>query len=144
MVTYNETTNPALTGILGRCPRCQQGSLFSGLIALAPKCEVCGLDYSFADPADGPAFFSMTIVSFPALAFALWLQFTYEPPIWVHLLVTLPLTVGACVLLLRPLKGWLVCSQYFHKAQEGTIDYEWHAAEEEEEERRRRPPPDQP
>ena len=75
-----------------------------GLIAGA-KCEVCGLDYSFADPADGPAFFSMTIVSFPALAFALWLQFTYEPPIWVHLLVTLPLTVGACVFLLRPLKG---------------------------------------
>jgi hypothetical protein len=31
------------------------------------------------------------------------------------------------MLLLRPLKGWLVCSQYFHKAQEGSIDREWHA-----------------
>jgi Uncharacterized protein conserved in bacteria len=129
MTTYNETTNPAMTGILGRCPRCQQGSLFRGFLKLAPRCEVCGLDYSFADPADGPAFFSMSIVAFPALAFALWLQLTYEPPIWVHLVTTLPLTVGACVVLLRPLKGWLVCSQYFHKAEEGSIDREWHQRE---------------
>jgi hypothetical protein len=28
--------------------------------------------------------------------------------------------------LLRPLKGWLVCSQFFHKAGEGSIDYAWH------------------
>jgi len=129
MASHVETTNPALTGILGRCPRCQEGHLFSGWLKLAPRCEVCGLDYSFADPADGPAFFSMTAVAFPALAFALWIQLTYEPPYWVHLFTTLPLTIGACVLLLRPLKGWLVCSQYFHKAEEGSIDREWHAAE---------------
>ncbi|MBY3176525.1 DUF983 domain-containing protein [Rhizobium leguminosarum] len=122
---YNETTFPALTGIKGCCPRCQRGHLFSGFLSLAPACEVCGLDYSFADPADGPAFFSMSIVAVPALGFALWLQFTFDIPLWVHLLVTLPLTVLACVALLRPLKGWLVCSQYFHKAEEGKIDTEW-------------------
>ncbi|MCO6050213.1 DUF983 domain-containing protein [Mesorhizobium sp. RP14(2022)] len=121
------TTNPVLTGILGRCPQCQRGHLFKGLIKLAPSCEVCGLDYSFADPADGPAFFSMSIVAVPALAFALWFQFTFDPPLWAHLLVTLPLTIGLCVALLRPLKGWLVCSQYYHKAEEGSIDHEWHA-----------------
>ncbi|MGY6707709.1 MAG: DUF983 domain-containing protein [Rhizobiaceae bacterium] len=130
-MAYDETTNPALTGIKGLCPRCQKGHLFSGPIRLATRCEVCGLDYSFADPADGPAFFSMTIVAAPALGFALWLQLNYEPPLWMHLFTTVPLTIGACVLLLRPLKGWLVCSQYFHKAEEGSIDYEWHAAERE-------------
>ena len=129
MVSYSETTNPALTGVKGGCPRCQEGHLFSNYLKLAPHCDVCGLDFSFADPADGPAFFSMSIVAFPALAFALWLQLAYEPPYWVHLFTTLPLTLGACVLLLRPLKGWLVCSQYFHKAEEGSIDREWHAAE---------------
>ena len=128
-MAFQETTNPALTGIKSLCPRCQQGHLFSGIIRLAPRCEVCGLDYSFADPADGPAFFSMSIVAVPALGFALWLQLTYEPPFWIHFLTTLPLTIGASVLLLRPLKGWLVCSQYFHKAEEGSIDREWHAAE---------------
>ena len=126
---YNETTNPILTGFKGQCPQCQQGHLFAGYLKLAPCCDVCGLDFSFADPADGPAFFSMSIVAFPALAFALWLQLRFEPPFWVHILTSLPLTVGACILLLRPLKGWLVCSQYFHKAAEGSIDREWHAAE---------------
>lgn len=123
---YTPTTNPMLTGVMGRCPRCQQGHLFNGVLSLAPSCEVCGLDYSFADPADGPAFFAMTIAAVPALAFALWLQLTYEPPIWVHLFTTLPVTLGACVALLRPLKGWLVCSQFFHKAEEGSIDFDWH------------------
>lgn len=125
--SFTPTDNPMKTGILGLCPRCQKGHLFEGFLKLAPSCDVCGLDFSFADPADGPAFFAMTIVAVPALGFALWLQITYEPPIWVHLLTTLPLTLGACMLLLRPLKGWLVCSQYFHKAQEGSIDREWHA-----------------
>lgn len=129
MSHFEETTNPALAGIRGRCPRCQRGHLFAGFLRLAPHCEVCGLDYSFADPADGPAFFAMSIAAVPALGFALWLQMTFEPPIWVHLLTTLPVTVGACLLLLRPLKGWLVCSQYVHKAEEGGIDREWHQAD---------------
>ncbi|MBX4908895.1 MULTISPECIES: DUF983 domain-containing protein [Rhizobium] len=132
---YQVTTNPALTGLLGRCPRCQRGHLFSGYLTLARGCEVCGLDYSFADPADGPAFFAMSIVAVPALAFALWFQFTFEPAIWVHLIVSLPLSVIACILILRPLKGWLVCSQFFHKAEEGSIDRAWHASEKERRER---------
>lgn len=124
---YVPTDNPMLTGIKGRCPQCQHGHLFSGLLQLAPRCEVCGLDYSFADPADGPAFFAMTIACVPALAFAVWVQLNFEPPFWVHIITTFPLIVGCCVALLRPLKGWLVCSQYFHKAAEGSIDREWHA-----------------
>ncbi|MFP3546970.1 DUF983 domain-containing protein [Rhizobium sp. SIMBA_035] len=119
---YNETKSSALTGIKGRCPRCQRGHLFDGLLSLAPGCEICGLDYSFADPADGPAFFAMSIVAVPALGFALWLQFRFNTPLWVHILITLPLTLVVCVALLRPLKGWLVCSQYFYKAAEGRID----------------------
>lgn len=67
----------------------------------------------------------MTIVGFPAVGFALWLQFRHAPPIWVHLLTTLPLIVGLSLFLLRPLKGWLVVSQYRHKAQQGIIDEDW-------------------
>ena len=120
-----EPTSSFLISLQGKCPRCGKGHLFAGFLKLAPKCEVCGLDFSFADPADGPAFFVMTIVGVPAVGFALWLQFHYEPPIWVHLLTTFPLIAGLSLLLLRPLKGWLVVSQYRHKAQQGTIDKDW-------------------
>ncbi|MBB3236041.1 uncharacterized protein (DUF983 family) [Phyllobacterium endophyticum] len=120
-VQFDPTDNPMKTGILGRCPQCQKGHLFNGYLTLAPSCEVCGLDYSFADPADGPAFFAMTIVAVPALVFALWLQTAFDVPIWVHLITTMPLTLLGSLALLRPLKGWLVCSQYFHKAEEGKL-----------------------
>lgn len=124
---FTPTDNPMRTGALGLCPRCQMGHLFSGFLKLAPGCEVCGLDYSFADPADGPAFFAMTIAAVPALAFGVWFQTAFGLPLWVHVFITLPLTVLSCMALLRPLKGWLVCSQYFHKAEEGSIDFDWHA-----------------
>jgi len=42
-----------------RCPRCGEGRLFDGFLTFAKQCNVCGLDYSFADTADGPAFFAM-------------------------------------------------------------------------------------
>lgn len=109
-------------GITGVCPRCGRGHLFAGYLRLAQRCDNCELDYSFADPADGPAFFAMSIAAVPALAFALWLQLSFEPPIWIHLFTTVPLTLILCMALLRPLKGWLVCSQYLNSAESGIID----------------------
>lgn len=109
---------PHKTGLYGRCPRCGQGSIFDGFLKLAPKCKVCGLDYSFADPADGPAFFVMMFACVPAVLLALWIEISFEPPVWVHLVTTLPALLLTCIPTLRPLKGWLVSSQYFFKAEE--------------------------
>ena len=117
--------SPVQTGIRGRCPRCGQGHLFSGFLTLAPGCEVCGLSYDFADPADGPAFFVITFGCVPAVVFALMLEIWAEPPAWVHLVTSLPFLLVTCVLPLRPLKGWLVCSQFFYTAREGRIVGSW-------------------
>jgi uncharacterized protein (DUF983 family) len=110
---------PMTLGIRGRCPRCGEGHLFAGFLKLAKRCDRCDLDFSFADPADGPAFFVMSIVAVPVTIFAIWLELGYSPPFWVHLLTTFPLLILSSVLLLRPFKGWLVCSQYINKAEEG-------------------------
>lgn len=119
---FRPTDSPMKTGLRGLCPRCQAGHLFRGYLRLAPRCEVCGLDYAFADPADGPAFFAMSLAAVPALLFAVWMQTTFDPPVWAHLFTTLPVVLVACLGLLRPIKGWLVCSQYLHKAEQGRID----------------------
>ena len=63
---------PIPTGLRGRCPRCGEGRLFAGFLRLAPRCEACGLDYSFADSADGPAFFVMTAVGFVVAGSGRW------------------------------------------------------------------------
>ncbi len=105
-------------GLLGRCPRCGQGHMFAGWLKLAKGCEVCGLDYGYATPDDGPAFFALCFITFPLIFFTMWVELAFEPPFWVHLVTSGPLLIGSCVLGLRPLKGWLVASQYVNKAQE--------------------------
>jgi len=112
---------PFALGIRGLCPRCHRGHVFDGFLTLAARCEACGLEFSFADPADGPAFFAMSIVSFPLVGLAAWLEISVGAPLWLNLLITLTLVLGLCCALLRPLKGWLVCSQYINKAEEGRL-----------------------
>lgn len=109
-------------GLRCRCPRCGEGRLFNGFLKLAPRCEVCGLDYAFADPADGPAFFVMMTMAFPATAFGIWIELTYEPALWVHFVTTLPFLLLSCIPPLRPIKGMLIASQYFHKAEESRFE----------------------
>jgi uncharacterized protein (DUF983 family) len=87
-------------------------------LKVAPRCNVCGLDFSFADPADGPAFFVMMIMAVPVTAFGIWIELAYEPPLWVHAVTTLPALLLVCTLPLRFFKGWLVASQFAHKAEE--------------------------
>ncbi len=113
---------PVSTGLAGRCPRCGMGKMFAGYIALPEKCSVCGLDYRFADSGDGPAVFVMLIAGFIVVGGALWFDFTYEPPIWVHVLVTLPLAALVCLVMLRLVKGVLIALQYANKAEPGRLE----------------------
>jgi uncharacterized protein (DUF983 family) len=113
---------PAATGLRCRCPRCGQGKLFSGYLSLRPSCEVCGLDFDFADAADGPAVFIMFIVGFIVVGLALWVEFTYEPPLWLHMLLWLPLTTILSLAMVRPLKGLMIAIQYVNKAEEGRFE----------------------
>lgn len=106
-------------GLSGRCPRCSKGHMFDGLLAVAPKCEVCGLDFSFADTGDGPAIFVMTIAGFIIVGLGLYIEVAYQPPYWVHVAIFLPLSAIVCIGLLRPTKGLLIALQYFNKAEEG-------------------------
>lgn len=112
---------PMQVGIRGRCPRCGKGSLFKGFLTLRKSCSHCGLDYGFADPADGPAFFVICFGCVPSVVFALWLEVAYTAPYWVHLVTSLPVMLLTCVPPLRPLKGWLVASQYYYKAEQGRL-----------------------
>jgi uncharacterized protein (DUF983 family) len=113
-----EVQPPLKVAFQSVCPRCGRGRLFEGFLKLAPRCDVCGLDYSFADPADGPAFFVMMIMAVPVTALGIWVELAYEPPLWVHAVTTLPAILVACTLPLRFFKGWLVASQFVHKAEE--------------------------
>ncbi|MET0597432.1 MAG: DUF983 domain-containing protein [Mesorhizobium sp.] len=113
---------PIMAGLRGLCPRCGRGRLFSGFLKVAPQCDVCGLDYDFADPADGPAIFVMLIIGFVVVGLALWTEVSYSPPLWVHFLIWIPLALLLCLPPLRLIKGILITLQYANKAAEGRWD----------------------
>jgi uncharacterized protein (DUF983 family) len=114
--------SPFITGLRGRCPRCGQGGLFSGFLAVAPKCSACDLDLSFADSGDGPAVFVTLIGGFLVLGAALAVETTFEPPMWIYPIVFVPLALVVCIGLLRPFKGFLIAAQYVNRAQQGRLD----------------------
>jgi len=110
-----------LAGILGRCPACGEGKLYSGFLTVAPRCDVCGLDYDFADSGDGPAVFVILITGFLVVGGALIVEVLYSPPYWLYAIVLGPISILLPLLLLRSFKGVLIALQYKHKAEEGKL-----------------------
>ena len=115
-------THPLLAGLAGRCPNCGQGKLFAGFLQVAPACTACGYDFAKADSGDGPAEFIILIAGFLVAFGALFTEFTFHPPIWVHLVIWLPLTLVLSLGLMRPLKGVMLAAQFMNKASEARHD----------------------
>jgi uncharacterized protein (DUF983 family) len=95
--------------------------LFAGFLTLRPGCEVCGLDYSFADAGDGPAVFVILFAGFIVVIPALIVEFVYQPPFWLHAVLWGPLILLTTLAPLRLLKGLLIALQYRNQAAEGRL-----------------------
>jgi len=107
--------------ILGQCPRCGRSALFAGYLKLAPRCAACGLDYAMFDAGDGPAVFVILIVGAVVAGSALFVEFTFHPPYWVHAVLWIPLALALSLTLLRLMKSLLLVLQYRHQAREGRL-----------------------
>jgi len=104
---------------LGLCPQCGKGPLFDGYIAVRKNCPSCGLDYAMFDAGDGPAVFGILIVGAIVCALALYVEFHFHPPMWVHLVLWIPLILILTFGFLRLAKSTLLVLQFKHKAGEG-------------------------
>lgn len=109
------------TGLRGRCPRCGQGQLFDGLLAVKSRCMNCDLDNSFVDSGDGPAVFVIMIIGFVVVGLALAVEVNFQPPMLLHFALWIPLTIILSLVLLRALKGILIALQYKNNAHEGEL-----------------------
>jgi uncharacterized protein (DUF983 family) len=116
-----ETGGPSTfhAALFGRCPSCGKGPLFKSLLTLHKNCPSCGLDYSVFDPGDGPAVFGILIVGAIVAGLALWVEFTFSPPFWVHVVLWAPTISVLSLGFLRLAKSLLIVLQYKHKAEEG-------------------------
>lgn len=114
--------DPVKAGLSGRCPRCGEGRLFRGFLSVGDRCGNCGLDYSFADAGDGPAVFVILIIGFVVVGLALWMEVSLNPPLWLHFMLWIPLTLVLSLVALRLIKGLLIVLQYRNNAAEGRLD----------------------
>src|ERR1700688_3449412 len=119
--TLPTVTQSALRGLACKCPRCGRGRLYAGFLTLRSGCEACGLDYAFIDTGDGPAIFIIMLAGAVVVACALIVEIKYDPPLWMHAVLWLPLILATTLLRLRAMKSLLIALQFHHKAAPGRL-----------------------
>ena len=110
----------AAAALFGLCPQCGAKTLFGGLTGFASRCGACGLDYDRFNVGDGPAAFLTMIIGALVVALALWFEFSFSPPLWLHAVIWLPLIVLATVWGLRVGKAALLTAEFQRGAREAT------------------------
>jgi uncharacterized protein (DUF983 family) len=101
-----------------RCPRCGKGKLFTGLLTLRPACPVCRLSFSGSDTGDVGAVGLIMVLGAIVIVMAFWVEFHFNPPLWVHMVLWPAVILPLAVLLMRPMKAALVVLQFRHRPNE--------------------------
>lgn len=101
-----------LRGTMMKCPACGVGSLFSSYLKVTDNCSHCGeaLHHHRAD--DAPAYFTIVIIGHVIVSLVLAVEMAYRPPLWLHAVIWLPLTILLALAVLAPIKGFLVSLQW--------------------------------
>ena len=107
---------PFVAGARGLCPNCAEGPLFEGFLRVTPRCAACGFDLAASDSGDGPAVFVILAVGFIAVFGAMFTEIAYNPPVWIPLVVWIPLAGALSLALLRPFKGLMIAAHVRNRA----------------------------
>ncbi len=118
--TYPERTHKEIIklGFRGRCPRCGIGRIYAKFLKVNDACRNCGLILSEHDAGDGAVVPAMLIIGTIVVGLALWVEFTYEPAVWVHVVLWGPLSLGLTAWILPRLKGIGIALQHKNRTTE--------------------------
>ena len=115
-MTGTDPLAPFLAGALGRCPHCGKGVLFEGFLRIVPTCSACGFELARSDSGDGPAVFVILVVGFIAVFGALITYVVWRPPVWLPLVIWIPVAAALSLALLRPMKGLMIAAHVRNRA----------------------------
>lgn len=99
-------------GFAMRCPNCGRGHLFGRFLKVANSCEACGEDFKAQRADDFPAYLVIVVVGHIVVPALLAVEMAYAPPVWLQLLIWLPVTLFSSLALLQPTKGAIVALQW--------------------------------
>ncbi|WP_373461700.1 DUF983 domain-containing protein [Sphingomonas sp. SORGH_AS_0879] len=95
--------------------------LSTKVVTFADRCSACGLDFTRFNIGDGPAAFLTLILGTIITIAAIIVELTLHPPLWLHMMIWLPLTAIGVVYTLRLAKGALMAAEYRNEAREGAV-----------------------
>jgi uncharacterized protein (DUF983 family) len=97
-----------LRGWAGRCPSCGARTLFTAYLKMTPACAACGTPFEPYRADDAPAYFVIFIVGHIIVPLVLLVEKLYEPALWLHAVLWLPLCIGLSLWLLPHVKGAVI------------------------------------
>jgi uncharacterized protein (DUF983 family) len=95
-------------GASNRCPVCGEGAVFAGYLRPVPACSACGTPIASLRSDDAPPYLTIFLAGHLLLPPILWVERAWQPPMWLHMTLWLPLMTLACLALLRPVKGAVI------------------------------------
>ena len=75
--------------------------MFKDLLGIVDECSQCGLVLKHHDAADAPTFFALCTVGLLVTVGAALVEIHFEPPLWLHAVLWIPLTFIGSILCLR-------------------------------------------
>ena len=96
----------------GLCPRCGAKTLFEGPAQLADECSHCGLNILSLERGGRFVGVVTMLLALALMLAALGVDEWLRPPLWLSLVVWLPVTVGGVIGALRLYKTMWVYHQY--------------------------------
>lgn len=114
----NDRPNPFMCGLQCTCPNCGEGPLFVGYLKVGDRCDACGQDLTRADSGDGPVVFILLIVGTIGCGGLLFTELALHWPIWLEVVVWLPLVGLLTLAALRPFKATMIALQFYNRASE--------------------------
>ncbi len=92
-------------GLRGRCPACGEGRIFRSYLKVVDHCAECDAPLGAVRADDAPPYFTIFATAHVIVPGMLILEKAATPPLWVHSIIWLPLTLGMAMALMQPVKG---------------------------------------
>lgn len=103
-------------GLLGRCPNCGSGWLFSSYLKPVEGCAVCGEAYGHIRSDDAAPWLTILVVGHVAVPIILAVEGRTHWPTWVSLTAWLPFVFVLTLAFLPRAKGFLMAVLWFTRA----------------------------
>jgi uncharacterized protein (DUF983 family) len=99
-------------GLLGVCPACSKGHVFTTFLSVARHCEVCGEELYHQRADDLPAYLNIFVTGHVVVGVMMMFMDSEFLPIWGITLLTAAIAVMVAILMMRPLKGLVLGAQW--------------------------------